>query len=58
MKKREERKYFDKEWKGMRDSLKAFLKEECQEDLHRFRVQIKKLRAFLILADSTDHHPK
>jgi CHAD domain-containing protein len=58
MKKREERKYFDKEWKGMQDSLKAFLKKECQEDLHRFRVQVKKLRAFLILADSTDHHPK
>ena len=55
MKKREERKYFDKEWKAMKSSLNAFFKKEAQEDLHRFRVQVKKLRAFLMLSDSTDH---
>ncbi|SHM82176.1 CHAD domain-containing protein [Mucilaginibacter sp. OK098] len=57
MKKREERKYFDKEWKGMKSSLIAFFKKEDQEDLHRFRVQVKKLRAFLILSDSAGHQP-
>jgi CHAD domain-containing protein len=57
MKKREEKKYFDKEWGQMKSSLLAFLKKEDQEDLHRFRVQVKKLRAFLILSDSTGHQP-
>lgn len=38
-------------------SLKSFLKKEEQEDLHRFRVQVKKLRAFIILSDSMKHHP-
>jgi CHAD domain-containing protein len=58
MKKREERKYFDKEWKDMKASLESYLKKEQQEDLHHFRVQVKKLRAFLILSDSTEQHPK
>lgn len=57
MKKRDERKYFDKEWKGMKSSLLAFFEKEDQEELHRFRVQVKKLRAFLILSDSTGHEP-
>jgi CHAD domain-containing protein len=57
MKKREEKKYFDKEWAQMKSSLLAFFKKEDQEDLHRFRVQVKKLRAFLILSDSTGHQP-
>ncbi|MET3114783.1 CHAD domain-containing protein [Pedobacter sp. CG_S7] len=58
MKKTAERKYFDKEWSGMRASMKSFLKEGQQEDLHQFRLQIKKLRAFLILSDSEAHNPK
>lgn len=57
MKKKEERKYFEKEWKEMQTSLKSYLKKEQQEDLHKFRVQVKKLRAFLILSGSTDHGP-
>jgi len=41
----------------MKSSLLAFFEKEDQEDLHRFRVQVKKLRAFLILSDSTGHQP-
>lgn len=52
MKKKEELGYFDAEWKEMKASLKSYFKEEKQEDLHRFRVQVKKLRAFIFLADS------
>ncbi|ASU36299.1 CHAD domain-containing protein [Mucilaginibacter xinganensis] len=52
MKSREERKYFDKEWKTMKAALTAFIENGEQENLHRFRVQVKKLRAFLILLDS------
>ncbi|MDB5112584.1 MAG: hypothetical protein JWR67_3698 [Mucilaginibacter sp.] len=58
MKKKEERKYFDREWKEMQASLKAWFKKEKQEDLHHFRVQVKKLRAFLILSESNEQHPK
>jgi CHAD domain-containing protein len=58
MNKKQERDYFDKEWNDMKTSLKSYLKKEQQEDLHRFRVQVKKLRAFIILADSADPHPK
>ncbi|MDB5087251.1 MAG: hypothetical protein JWR09_1245 [Mucilaginibacter sp.] len=57
MKKKEEKKYFDKEWEQMKCSLLAFFKKENQEDLHRFRVQVKKLHAFLLLSDSSNHHP-
>ncbi|MEN0052985.1 MAG: CHAD domain-containing protein [Mucilaginibacter sp.] len=58
MKKKEERRYFDKEWKEMKASLKAYLQQEQQHDLHQFRIQVKKIRAFLILSESTEHHPK
>ncbi|MDB4924232.1 CHAD domain-containing protein [Mucilaginibacter sp.] len=58
MKKKEERKYFDQEWADMKSHLKSFFKKAQQEDLHGFRVQVKKLRAFLILSDSMGDHPK
>jgi len=57
MKKKEERRYFDKEWNDMKASLKAYLQTEQPVDLHHFRVQVKKIRAFLILSESTEHHP-
>lgn len=57
MKKKEIQKYFDKEWMDMKAGLKAYFKNEQQEDLHRFRVQVKKLRAFIILSNSMEHHP-
>jgi len=53
MKKKEEAKYLDKEWVLMNAYLKAFLETGNQEDLHKFRVQIKKLRAMLYLFEST-----
>jgi len=37
----------------MRSALKSFLKTGGQDNLHTFRVQVKKLRAFLILMDSS-----
>jgi CHAD domain-containing protein len=58
MKKRQERKYFDKEWGKMKASLQSWLRKEQQEDLHHFRTQVKKLRAFLILSSSVKHHQK
>lgn len=58
MTKKEGKKYFEKQWTEMKSGLKSFLKEENQEDLHRFRVQVKKLRAFLILLDSAADNSK
>jgi CHAD domain-containing protein len=40
----------------MKKWLSAYLKNEEQEDLHQFRVQVKKLQAFLILNDQAGHH--
>ena len=42
----------------MKTSLELYLSNEQPEDLHHFRVQVKKLRAFFILSDSTKHHPQ
>jgi CHAD domain-containing protein len=56
MKKKEEIKHLDKEWKEMNIHLKGFLETGDQEELHRFRVQIKKLRAMLTLFDNTSKH--
>jgi CHAD domain-containing protein len=58
MTKKEEKEYFDKEWKEMKASLQGFLETGSQDALHDFRVQVKKLRAFLMLADSIDDRPK
>jgi CHAD domain-containing protein len=56
MKKKKETKYLDKEWKVMNMHLKAFLETGDQEELHKFRVQIKKLGAMLRLFESTSKH--
>ncbi|WP_461451382.1 CHAD domain-containing protein [Mucilaginibacter sp.] len=58
MKSKEQIKYFDEEWDDMESYLKSFLKNGDQEDLHRFRVQVKKINSFIFLADSDDHHTK
>jgi CHAD domain-containing protein len=58
MKKKEELKYLDKEWKEMNVHLKAFLETGDQENLHKFRVQIKKLKAMLSLFETTSKHHK
>jgi CHAD domain-containing protein len=43
--------YFDKTWEVMTDCLEGCLKTGAQEDLHRFRVAVKKLQALLALSD-------
>jgi CHAD domain-containing protein len=53
MKKKEEIKYLHKEWKQMESYLKAFSETGDQEDLHRLRVQVKKIRAMLFLVEGT-----
>lgn len=52
MKKKEEKIYFNDQWQLMLDHFKAFIKTEDQEELHLFRVQVKKLRAMLELLDT------
>jgi CHAD domain-containing protein len=57
MKKKEEAKHLDKEWKAMNAHLANFLETGDQEALHKFRVQIKKLRAMLSLFEGTSDQP-
>lgn len=45
--------YLDEQWRRLKSSLTSYLKGGKQEELHIFRVQVKKIRAFLILSDST-----
>lgn len=52
MKKKTGKAYFNEQWGVMTSHLKAFIKNSDQEDLHQFRVQVKKLRAMLTLLDS------
>lgn len=42
----------------MKRHLRSFTNNGEQEDLHHFRTGVKKLRALLILADSTEKHPE
>lgn len=49
MKKKKEMKQLNQLWKGMKNHLKAFLETSSQEDLHQFRVHVKKLKALLDL---------
>jgi CHAD domain-containing protein len=51
MKKKKEKAYFDDQWEGMTAHLKRFIENGDQEELHLFRVQVKKLRAMLELLD-------
>ena len=52
MKKKDEKAYFNDQWELMVARFKAFLKTGDQEELHLFRVQVKKLRAMLELLDT------
>jgi CHAD domain-containing protein len=51
MKKKAEKAHFDDLWEHMTTHLKAFIDTGDQEQLHLFRVQVKKLRAMLMLLD-------
>ncbi|HTK22430.1 MAG TPA: CHAD domain-containing protein [Mucilaginibacter sp.] len=57
MKRKKEKIYFNDQWEEMTDHLKKFIESGAQEELHLFRVQVKKLRAMLELLDtnSTKH---
>lgn len=52
MKKKEEKEYFNAEWKDTKQALKSYLETGDQDDVHKFRTQVKRLRAMLIMADS------
>lgn len=49
MKKKEEIRQLDKLWAIMKKRIKAYLISGNQEDLHQFRVQVKKVKAMLTL---------
>ena len=49
MKKKTAMKQLNKLWKGMKQHLKAFLETNSQDELHQFRVHVKKLKALLTL---------
>jgi CHAD domain-containing protein len=58
MKKKKEKIYFNDQWDGMTDHLEKFIENGEQEELHQFRVQVKKLRAMLELLDTNSvKHP-
>lgn len=48
---KKEQKYFNKLWKEMQQHFKHFVHSQDQEDLHQFRVQVKKIRSFLTLLE-------
>lgn len=58
MKKKKEKIYFNDQWDEMTTHLKNFIETGQQEELHLFRVQVKKLRAMLELLDANSvKHP-
>ena len=58
MKKKKEKIYFNDQWDEMNIHLKKFIENGEQEELHLFRVQVKKLRAMLELLEiNSAKHP-
>jgi CHAD domain-containing protein len=51
MKKQEEKRYLNRLWKKMQQHFKNFTLTQDPEELHQFRVQIKKIRSFLTLLE-------
>ena len=58
MKRKTEKAYFNEEWNDMVGHLNSFIKTGNQDELHQFRVQVKKLRAMLILLDAVSSKNK
>ena len=52
MKKKAARKHLNKLWKKMQQHFKAFTHTADAEQLHQFRVQVKKIRSFLTLLET------
>jgi len=55
MKRKELITYLDKIWKPLRPSFKAYVATGEAEALHRFRVQVKKVKAFVQLIEGVVH---
>jgi CHAD domain-containing protein len=53
MKKKTEKVHFKEQWDEMESHLKSFIAKGDQEELHLFRVQVKKLTAMLTLLDAS-----
>ena len=51
MKRKIEKNYIDELWQSMLSNYEAFVETGSQENLHQFRVHVKKLRAFIALLD-------
>lgn len=58
MKRKSEKRYVDKYWQRMRAHVESFVKTADQEELHQFRVQVKKLRALLVMMESTSKNAR
>ena len=54
MKQKEEYRHLKKLWKKMQHHFKEFTRSEAPEELHQFRVQVKKIRSFLTLLETND----
>lgn len=57
MKKKTVLTHYKKEWQAMEAQLESYFKTRDQEDLHRFRVQVKKTQALLRLCGRHSHRP-
>jgi len=58
MNKRQEKKYIKKVWTEIKTFFTSYIKTGQPEDLHHFRIQVKRMRAFINLADDAGHHQK
>jgi len=54
MKRKEEYKHLKKLWKKMQRHFKESTRSKAPEELHQFRVQVKKVRSFLTLLETND----
>ena len=55
MKKAVELKYLDNLWRKLDYSLQNYFETADEEELHQFRVQVKKIKAFLTLIDKSSN---
>ena len=51
MKRKIEKNYVNELWESINSNFEAFVDTGSQENLHQFRVYVKKLRAFIVLLD-------
>ncbi len=58
MKRKIEKNYINELWHSMQANYEAFVETGSQENLHQFRVFVKKLRAFIVLLDDAREQDK